>query len=57
MTHRGLATQWLNVKIEKAASKRPDEAKELASTIPLPTSRMGSYMCANTLVVDGGYTA
>jgi NAD(P)-dependent dehydrogenase (short-subunit alcohol dehydrogenase family) len=57
MTHRGLATQWLNVKIEKAALKRPDEAKELASTILFLTSCMGSYMCANTLVVDGGYTA
>jgi NAD(P)-dependent dehydrogenase (short-subunit alcohol dehydrogenase family) len=57
MTHRGLASQWLNVEIEKTALKRPAEAEELASAILFLTSRMGSYMCANTLVADGGYNA
>ncbi|KAL3448074.1 hypothetical protein BJX65DRAFT_275741, partial [Aspergillus insuetus] len=57
MTHWGLASQWLNVEIKKTALKRPAEAEELASAILFLISRMGSYMCANTLVVDGGYTA
>ncbi|KAJ0423556.1 hypothetical protein BJY00DRAFT_299721 [Aspergillus carlsbadensis] len=57
MTHRDLASQRLNVEIEKTALKRPAKAEELASAILFLTCRMGSYMCTNTLVVDGGYTA
>ncbi|KAI9370405.1 hypothetical protein BJX61DRAFT_548956 [Aspergillus egyptiacus] len=43
--------------IEKAPLKRPAETEEIANAILFLTSRMGSFMCASVLVVDGGYTS
>ncbi|KAL2807557.1 hypothetical protein BJX63DRAFT_67314 [Aspergillus granulosus] len=57
MTHKALASQMLSDEIERTSLKRPAEAEEIANAVLFLTSRMGSYMCANILVVDGGYTA
>ncbi|KAL2823766.1 hypothetical protein BDW59DRAFT_91807 [Aspergillus cavernicola] len=51
------ALQYIPFEVERAALGRPAEAEEIANAILFLTSRMGSYMCAGVLVVDGGYTA
>ncbi|OQE13261.1 hypothetical protein PENFLA_c051G10230 [Penicillium flavigenum] len=52
-----LESHALSFEIEKTSLKRAAEAEEIANAVLFLTSRMGSYMCANTFVVDGGYTA
>ncbi|KAL3462434.1 hypothetical protein BJX64DRAFT_259135 [Aspergillus heterothallicus] len=56
MTHMALASQRLNVELERTCLKRPGETEEIAHAVLFLTSRMGSYMCGCALAVDGGYT-
>ncbi|KAL2857372.1 hypothetical protein BJY01DRAFT_231105 [Aspergillus pseudoustus] len=57
LIHQALASQKLQVEIDRTALKRPAEAEEIANAVLFLTSPMGSYMCAHALVVDGGYAA
>ncbi|KAL2862385.1 SDR family NAD(P)-dependent oxidoreductase [Aspergillus lucknowensis] len=57
LTHEGLVSQKLSMEIDKTALGRPADPEEIANAVLFLTSRMGSYMCGGSLVVDGGYTA
>lgn len=45
------------MEIDKCALKRPARPEEIANAVLFLTSSMGSYMCANALIVDGGATS
>ncbi|KAL4924944.1 SDR family NAD(P)-dependent oxidoreductase [Aspergillus undulatus] len=57
LINTGLESGVLSPEVEKTALKRPANPEEIADAVLFLTSRMGSYMCAGSLVVDGGYTA
>lgn len=57
LTHRNLEEGVFSLEIENTVLKRPARPEEIADAVLFLTSRMGSYMCAGALVVDGGYTA
>ncbi|KAL4770638.1 hypothetical protein BDW60DRAFT_218039 [Aspergillus nidulans var. acristatus] len=57
LTHRNLEEGVFSPEIENTVLKRPARPEEIADAVLFLTSRMGSYMCAGALVVDGGYTA
>ncbi|KAL3429651.1 hypothetical protein BDV09DRAFT_180028 [Aspergillus tetrazonus] len=57
LTHRNLVEGVFSPEIENTVLKRPARPEEIADAVLFLTSRMGSYMCAGALVVDGGYTA
>ncbi|KAL4780689.1 hypothetical protein BJX76DRAFT_37239 [Aspergillus varians] len=57
LVHEGIVSGALTTELGKAAIGRPATAEEIADAVLFLTSRMGSYMCANVLVVDGGSTS
>ncbi|KAL4918998.1 hypothetical protein BDW62DRAFT_217406 [Aspergillus aurantiobrunneus] len=57
LVHAAIESGRLSSELDKTALKRPAQSEEIANAVLFLTSRMGSYMCAGVLVVDGGFTA
>ncbi|OJJ07693.1 hypothetical protein ASPVEDRAFT_142038, partial [Aspergillus versicolor CBS 583.65] len=56
-TRAALESGFVDFEVNKGALKRPAKPEEIANAVLFLTSRMGSYMCANALIVDGGSTS
>ncbi|KAL4951013.1 hypothetical protein BDW69DRAFT_170966 [Aspergillus filifer] len=57
LIRKGLESGVLAMEVEKTPLKRTARPEEIADAVLFLSSRMGSYMCAGALVIDGGYTA